>query len=152
MWICAEHQATLRLLNEQTNDQQIETRETIMTLPILIVDDNPDACEMAARMIQLGGNYQTETACDGPAALELVKAHPFALAIIDYAMPGMNGVELFRKMREVRPDMKGIFLTGFTTIDVVFPAIDAGILRVLAKPIDFDELMPVIEQYSGTAA
>jgi len=123
-----------------------------MTLPILIVDDNADACEMAAKMIQCSGNYQVETACDGLTALELVKGHPFALAIIDYAMPGMNGVELFRRMRQIRPDIKGIFLTGFTTIDVVFPAIDAGILRVLAKPIDFDELMPVVEQYSGTAA
>jgi CheY-like chemotaxis protein len=123
-----------------------------MTLPILIVDDNADACEMAAKMIQCSGNYQVETACDGLTALELVQAHPFALAIIDYAMPGMNGVELFRRMRQIRPDIKGIFLTGFTTIDVVFPAIDAGILRVLAKPIDFDELMPVVEQYSGTAA
>jgi two-component system response regulator (stage 0 sporulation protein F) len=123
-----------------------------MRLPILIVDDNPDACEMAAKMLQWSGSYQTETAYDGLAALELVKSHPFALAIIDYAMPGMNGVELFRKMREIRPDMKAIFLTGFTTIDVVFPAIDAGILRVLAKPIDFDDLLPVVEQYSGTAA
>jgi len=123
-----------------------------MRFPILIVDDNPDACEMAAKMLQWSGSYQTEIAYDGLAALELVKSHPFALAIIDYAMPGMNGVELFRKMREIRPDMKAIFLTGFTTIDVVFPAIDAGILRVLAKPIDFDELLPVVEQYSGTAA
>jgi two-component system response regulator (stage 0 sporulation protein F) len=123
-----------------------------MRFPILIVDDNHDACDMAAKMIQYSGSYQTETAYDGLTALELVKAHPFALAIIDYAMPGMNGVELFRKMREIRPDMKGIFLTGFTTIDVVFPAIDAGILRVLSKPINFDELLPVVEQCTGTAA
>jgi len=123
-----------------------------MTLPILIVDDNPDACEMASKMIQCSGDYQTETASNGPAALELVKAHPFSLAIIDYAMPGMNGVELFRRMRQIRPEMKGIFLTGFTTIDVVFPAIDAGILRVLAKPVNFDELLPVVQQCCGTAA
>src|SRR5262245_31594216 len=123
-----------------------------MSLPILIVDDNPDACEMAAKMINRSGDYQAEIAHDVFTALEMVRNHPYALAIIDYRMPGMNGVELFRKMREIRPDIKGIFLTGFTTIDVVFPAIDAGILRVLAKPIDFDELMPVIEQYSGTAA
>jgi CheY-like chemotaxis protein len=123
-----------------------------MTLPILIVDDNPDACKMAAKMIERSGDYHTATAHDALAALELVKEQPFALAIIDYSMPGMNGVELFRKLREIRPDLKGIFLTGFTTIDVVFPAIDAGILRVLAKPIDFDELMPVIQQYASLAA
>ena len=120
-----------------------------MSLPILLVDDNPDACDMAAKMIQWSGDYQTETAHDVFNALELVEQHPYALAIIDYQMPGMNGVELFRRMRQVRPDMKGVFLTGFTTIDIVYPAIEAGILRVLAKPIDFEELLPVIERYAG---
>src|SRR6476659_5210912 len=119
-----------------------------MSLPILIVDDNPDACEMAAKMIHWSGDYQTATANDAYAALDLVKEHPFALAIIDYKMPGMNGVELFRRMRQIRPDMKGVFLTGYTTIDVVYPAIEAGILRVLAKPIDFEELLPIIEQHT----
>lgn len=45
----------------------------------------------------------------------------------------MNGVELFRRMRAQRPEIMGIFLTGFTTIDVVIPAIGAGILQVLPQ-------------------
>jgi YesN/AraC family two-component response regulator len=64
----------------------------------------------------------------------------------------MNGIELFRRMREIQPDITGIFLTGFTTIEVVSPAIEAGILRVLPKPVDFKELMPIIEEFIGTPA
>jgi CheY-like chemotaxis protein len=123
-----------------------------MKIPLLIVDDNPDACRMAARLIGWAGDYQTDTATDAFTALEMVQHKPYALTIIDYQMPGLNGIELFRRMKEVRPDIKAIFLTGFTTIDVVFPAIDAGVLRVLAKPVDFEELIPVIDEYAFAQA
>ena len=123
-----------------------------MKIPLLIVDDNPDACKMAAKLIGWAGDYQTDTATDAFAALEMVQHTPYALTIIDYQMPGMNGIELYRRMKEVRPDIKAIFLTGFTTIDVVFPAIDAGVLRVLAKPVDFEELIPVIDEYAFAQA
>ena len=123
-----------------------------MKIPLLIVDDNPDACRMAARLIGWAGDYETDTATDAFAALEMVQHKPYALTIIDYQMPGLNGIELFRRMKEVRPDIKAIFLTGFTTIDVVFPAIDAGVLRVLAKPVDFEELIPVIDEYAFAQA
>jgi hypothetical protein len=43
-------------------------------------------------------------------------------------------------------------MTGYTTIDVVFPAIDSGILRVLTKPVDFNELRPIIEEHVGVPA
>ena len=122
-----------------------------MTHSILIVDDNPDACATAAKLLWALG-YQTDVAYDGPSAMKLVDEKPYALAIIDYKMPGMNGVELFRQMHARRPGIAGIFLTGFTTIDMVYPAIEAGILRILPKPVDFAELMPIIEEHVGAPA
>lgn len=125
-----------------------------MKLPLLLVDDNPDACHTAAKMIGWSGDYETDIA-NGPfAALQLVREKNYALAIIDYQMPGMNGIELFRRMKELQPELKAIFLTGFPTIDVVFPAVEAGVLRVLGKPVDFEELIPVIDEYAfaGTSA
>ena len=62
----------------------------------------------------------------------------------------MNGVELFRRLREMRPDLAAVFLTGYPTIDVVYPAIEAGIVRVLSKPADFQELVPILEEYLGS--
>ncbi len=119
-----------------------------MALAILLVDDNPDACAMAAQLLWAWG-YQVDVAEDVATALKLVDQKSYGLAIIDYQMPDMNGVELFRRMRQIRPELNGIFLTGHTTIDVVYPAIEAGILHVLPKPVDFKELMPLIEQYVG---
>jgi CheY-like chemotaxis protein len=119
-----------------------------MSLPILIVDDELDSCETLAQLLRTQG-YHVDFVCDGLSALKLVESSQYALAIIDYHMPGMDGVELFRRMRELRPDITGIFLTGYTTIDVVYPAIREGILRILPKPVDLAELNPIIEEFVG---
>jgi DNA-binding NtrC family response regulator len=60
-------------------------------------------------------------------------------------MPGMNGVDLFRRMRRVRPELAAVFLTGAMTIDPVYPATEAGVLRVVSKPADFEELLPILK-------
>ncbi len=117
-----------------------------MKLPILVVDDDRDGGTMMAKLLSAFG-YQACVAQNGPVALELIRRQEFGIAIIDYHMPIMNGVELFRLMREIRPNLAAIFLTGYPTIDVVFPAIEAGILRVLSKPADFKELVPIIEEH-----
>ena len=117
-----------------------------MKLPILIIDDDPDAGLMMAKLLSALG-YEADVARNGPAALQLVGQKNYGIALIDYLMPGMNGVELFRRMHEIRPELAAIFLTGYTTIDVVYPAIEAGILRVLSKQPDFQELIPLIEEH-----
>ena len=119
------------------------------TAPILIVDDNRDACTVAARLLRSYG-YEADVAYDGESALRLADQKFYALAIIDYQMPDMNGVELFRQMMHVQQDIVGVFLTGHATIDVVYPAIEAGIVHVFAKPVDFNELLPLVEEYVGT--
>jgi len=120
-----------------------------MKLPILIVDDDADAGEMMSKLLSACG-FQADVARDGYKALELAEDKQFGIAIIDYRMPGMNGVELFRRLREMRPDLAAVFLTGYPTIDVVYPAIEAGIVRVLSKPADFQELVPILEEYLGS--
>ncbi|HTM52854.1 MAG TPA: response regulator [Pirellulales bacterium] len=120
-----------------------------MKLPILIVDDDADAGEMMSKLLSACG-FQADVARDGYKALELAEDKQFGIAIIDYRMPGMNGVELFRRLREMRPDLAAVFLTGYPTIDVVYPAIEAGIIRVLSKPADFQELVPILEEYLGS--
>jgi len=114
--------------------------------PILVVDDNRDACWMLARLLSAFG-YQCDMAYDGAAALAMAREKHYRFAIVDYQMPGLNGVELFRQLRGIHPDLAGVFVTGYTTIDVVYPAIEAGVVRVLSKPVDFQELVPILEEH-----
>ena len=120
-------------------------------LPILIVDDNRDACSMLSRLLSAFG-YESNVAYDGRTALTMVAQQDYGIAIIDYQMPGLNGVDLYRQMRDLRPDLAAVFVTGHTTIDVVYPAIEAGVLRVLSKPVDFQELVPILEEHLTPAA
>ena len=114
------------------------------SLPILIVDDEPDTGNLMVKFLSALG-YQAQAAQDGYTALQLVDRCRYGLVIIDYEMPGMNGVDLYRRIRRARPELAAVFVTGHTTIDVVFPAVEAGVLRVFQKPVDFRELIPVLE-------
>ncbi|MBL9122837.1 MAG: response regulator [Planctomycetaceae bacterium] len=115
---------------------------------ILVVDDDRSACAAVSRMLT-GEGYSVDTAENGEAALAAMRHADYDLAILDYQMPGMDGVELCQKMREMKPEIPAVFVTAFTTIDKVFPAFSAGAERVLAKPVDIHELVPVVQELIG---
>ncbi len=114
-------------------------------LPILVVDDDRDSCDTMAKVLSIIG-YQVDVAYDGFAALKLIQLKQYGLAISDYQMPGMNGVELFQCMRRLRADLPGVLLTGFSKTDIERSACKAGMRHVFSKPAKFQELIPAIEQ------
>lgn len=128
---------------------EVETIEpAVASQRILIVDDDRSSCEILSKILTLRG-YRVDVAYDGPAALELLEDKSYGLALIDYRMPGMDGVELYRRIREMRPNLVGVFVTGFPTIDTIYPAIAVGVERVIAKPAGSGELLQVIEEFVG---
>jgi CheY-like chemotaxis protein len=127
----------------------VEAVESMTTSgEILIVDDDRSSCEILAKLLSLRG-YRVDVAYDGPTALEFVEKKTYGLALIDYRMPGMDGVELYRRILQMRPEVVGVFVTGFPTIDTVYPAIAVGVERVIAKPAGSNELIQVIEEFVG---
>ena len=88
---------------------------------------------------------------NGIEAVNLYKRVRPQLVTMDITMPEMDGVELFQKIVAIQPDVHGIFLTAFTTLDTVYPAIMSGIERVLAKPVVRDELVPLVESLISDA-
>lgn len=111
---------------------------------ILVVDDDPQLrAVMAQKLTQWG--YDVQTAADGASALELVRAYPYKLAVLDYQMPGLNGIEFFQLARRISPQLMGVFVTAHARIDTVYSAVDAGMSRVLAKPVNFVELAEILE-------
>ena len=120
-----------------------------MNLPILVVDENPNAGPVMAKLLSAWG-YESDVVQEGSHALDLLEHNHYGLAIVDYSLPDMNGVELFHHMHERDPELTTILLTDHTTIDVVYPAIEAGVLRVLSKPADFVELLPILQEHLGS--
>jgi CheY-like chemotaxis protein len=116
---------------------------------ILLVDDDQDRCASLSDIISDLG-YRVDAAYDGPAALELSRRQPHGLALLDYKMPGMDGVELDGHLRPVQADGVGVQVTGYAAEDTVEAAARAGIRRVLPRPVDFARLIPLIEGVVGT--
>jgi len=121
-----------------------------MPTAILVVDDDRGNCAVVSRLLAERG-YLVDVAYDGLSALEMAENKIYQLAVLDYQMPGMDGIELFERMQRIHPELPGVFLTAYPTINTVFPAIGVGIERVLAKPVDSHELIPLVERLVGKA-
>ena len=113
---------------------------------VLIVDD--EAASVNVLRITLARQYQVYTAGGGEEALALLQEHPeIAIAIIDQRMPGMSGTDLIRRTVEPYPNLIRIILTGYTDIDSLIEAINAGqVYRYLTKPWNKEELLSVVRQ------
>jgi CheY-like chemotaxis protein len=116
---------------------------------ILLVDDDQDTCASLSDLISDLG-YRVDVAYDGPAALDLSKRHGYGLALLDFKLPGMDGVELYGHLKQVQADTVGVLVTAFAADVTVQAAVQAGIRRVLPKPVDFGHLLPLIEEVAGT--
>jgi two-component system, NtrC family, response regulator HydG len=112
---------------------------------ILVVDDEPDICENL-RDILTDLGYQVDTAGDGLSALELVRHKHYDVALLDLRMPGMDGLELYRRLKQVRADTVAMIVTAYATDETAQAALQAGAWKVVAKPVDFSFLMQLIDE------
>jgi DNA-binding response OmpR family regulator len=118
---------------------------------ILLVDDDKNTCIYLMKVLSIK-NWQVDIAWKSSMALDLIRKKAYDVVVLDYRMPGMDGAELCRRIRESQPNVRAVFLTGFPAIDTVFPAFEAGAERVLAKPVDPDELIRVLEEQLAESA
>lgn len=110
---------------------------------ILVVDDEVDTCQNLADILE-DLDYQVEMAHDGQTALEMVRQKAYDVALLDLRMPGMDGLTLYRKIREEQADMVALIVTAYATTETTAEALDAGAWQVLAKPVDLSRLLPLV--------
>ncbi len=114
-------------------------------LRILVVDDEKEFCQNIRDILEMKG-YSVALAHDGCRALELVKQNGFDLVLMDVKMPGMDGVETFKKVKESTPRTPVIMITAYAVEDLLREALREGAFGTLKKPLDFDKLFALIEQ------
>jgi two-component system, cell cycle sensor histidine kinase and response regulator CckA len=120
---------------------------------LLLVDDEDDLRETLAEALTEIYGYQVFQARNGQEAIEVFKAHPdeIVLALLDVVMPRMKGPEAFRAMRALRPDLKGILMSGFSEESGHTLAESGGFEGFLKKPFSLALLSKVLEQSLGSA-
>jgi CheY-like chemotaxis protein len=115
---------------------------------ILVVDDDVDTCRNLSDILTDMG-YQVTTAHDGPSALALLRQAPFDVALLDYKMPGMDGLTLYREIKKLRAGTVAIVVTAYAGGTTTEEALEAGAWRVLPKPVDFGKLLGLVGEAVG---
>jgi len=109
----------------------------------LIVDDDPDMAQLVGHVLHREGLTPT-LAGSGPEALELIRSGAPDLLLCDLRMPGMDGMELLRKAKDLEPDLPVVLLTAFAEVPGAVRAIRAGADDFLAKPFEHRDLICVV--------
>ncbi len=112
---------------------------------ILIVDDEQENLNLLSHILER--DYFLHTARDGATALEILQKNDIDLILSDQRMPGLSGVDLLERAREIRPDCVRILITAYPDADNAIEAINRGqVKRYVPKPFDPGELRVILAQ------
>ncbi|MBW2170866.1 MAG: sigma-54-dependent Fis family transcriptional regulator [Deltaproteobacteria bacterium] len=112
---------------------------------ILIVDDDSQLRQSFEKLLTEEG-YSVRTAASGETGLDVVRESVPDLVVIDVRLPGMNGLETFRAMREIEPKLPVIVMTAFGTTDVAIEATKLGAFEYVLKPFEIPDILTLIKQ------
>jgi DNA-binding NtrC family response regulator len=112
---------------------------------ILIIDDSQDVCAHLAEYLRAEG-FEAETCTEGAAAISLLESSFYDIVLTDLKMPGVDGMEVLRYLKEHAPESICIILTGYGTIRNSVEAIKLGAFDYLTKPVKLDEILITIQR------
>lgn len=110
---------------------------------ILVVDDELIMRDSLKEWL-LEEGFLVDMAASGNEALDMLKAQTYDLMLLDIMMPGMDGVQVLQKAKEIFEDLKVIMMTAYATVETAVEAMKIGALDYLVKPFDPDVLIPMI--------
>lgn len=106
---------------------------------ILIVDDQNGIRILLMEVFNVEG-YQTFQASNGKLALEIVRKESPDLVLLDMKIPGMDGLDILKHIKQIDTSIKVIMMTAYGELDMIKEATDLGALTHFTKPFDIDEL------------
>jgi len=112
---------------------------------ILVVDDEEAMRESLNDWLKEDG-YEVGLARGGQEAIDMVRDEPWEIILLDLKMPGMNGLETLKHLKEVRPDAEILMMTAYATVDTAVQAMKEGAFDYLVKPFDPDEVEILIKK------
>lgn len=112
---------------------------------LLIGSESPTSQSLSRTLGGLG--FGVDTAPDGPRGLSLAQRRRYSHVVIDHELS--DAFSLFRQLQQFQQGAVGVLVTAVANINTVFAAVEAGMRRVLAKPVDYDQLLPMLDASLG---
>ena len=112
---------------------------------ILVIDDEYAMRESLKDWLSEDG-YQVGLAASGPEAIEMVKKSSWEVLLLDLKMPGMDGIETLKNIKEINPEIEVLMMTAYATVDTAVEAMKLGAFDYLVKPFDPDEVELLIKR------
>ena len=112
-----------------------------MTYKILIVDDEKNMCRSLEILLESETNCKVSSVTSAEAALKVLDKTDYDLVVTDLTMPGMNGMELLRSIKENYPQTQVIMMTAYSSVQSAIEAIKIGAYDYLLKPFSDDEFL-----------
>lgn len=116
---------------------------------VLVVDDEEITRQLLVAALQ-APQRQLLTAASGEEALEIAKKTDVDLVLLDLIMPGINGVETFRQLHELRPQLPVVIITGYPDSDLMQKALEIGPFTMINKPVDVNQIQKVVDLIVGS--
>jgi len=116
-----------------------------MKIRVLLVDDEKDFTETLATRLQ-ARNLAVLTASNGDEAVLILKQEDVDVVILDMVMPGKTGIEVLREIRELKPLVEVILLTGHATVESAIEGMAQGAFYYLMKPAEMKTLLQKVAQ------
>ena len=112
---------------------------------ILIIDDDENIRKVLQTILEDEG-YVTETAETAKKGIQKSEEAFFNLAMIDVRLPDMQGIELLSKLRETKPKMRKLIVTGYPTLQNAVAAVNKGADAYIMKPFDVEKILSTIKE------
>lgn len=111
---------------------------------ILLVEDDKNTLEGLTHLLRDEG-YTVRAVSDGETALHEIEKDEYDILVTDLKLPGIDGLELYKRVKGVLPDMTTIVVTAFGTVKTAVEAMKEGVYDYITKPIEVDELLIIIK-------
>lgn len=118
---------------------------------ILVVDDD-DLVRRTIQQVLRRAGFETVGAASGVEALRIAKSESLSVALVDYRMPGLDGLSVLARLRDVQPSMVRLLVSGALDVDVMVDAVNRGeVAKIIQKPVHPKDLVSAVREAIDTA-